>query len=107
MLLPDKDVAIRSGHAVAHRHPDPQGAGPTGTVDSTSATTNRPGVWLLWAVAGTGDAVVEVPVTQKIVRVVSMDGNVVARETPDLHLRLNLKGDLKMAPAVLVIDRSK
>lgn len=74
-------------------------------VSATINPTNGPGVWVLWAVAGAGDALVEVPVTHSRVAVVSINGQPVPFAATDMQTQFTLKGDPKMPPPVLVIDR--
>ncbi len=95
MNAADTEVKVRRGRAAVFRHPDG---------DPPSATGQ---VWILWAVAGAGDAQVEVPVTREQVTLVQVDGTESLTNTPDHWLSLTLKGDRKMAPPVMVIDRSK
>jgi hypothetical protein len=105
MLAADKEIRVRSGRAVAFHHPDPLTTFNSGQLNS-AATTNRPGVWVLWAVADAGDAVVEIPVTQTSVRAISGNGSAESIEANGGHVRIRLKGDPRMAPPVLVSDRA-
>ena len=88
----DADVKILRGHATAFRHLD--GAGPESGQ-----------VWVLWAVADQGDAQVEVPVIRDRVILVQVDGTITEQHPCGHRLTVNLKGDRKMAPPVLVVDR--
>jgi len=92
MLPADEQVTVRHGKAVAFRHPDRSG---------------RPGdqVWVLWAKAGSGDAVVEVPVHQTRVEVVSVTDERTSLHAAGGKVRVQLLGDAKMAPPVLLLDR--
>jgi hypothetical protein len=89
----DADVIVRRGTVNAFRHRD---ARPDGG-DT---------VWVLWAAADTGDAQVEVPVGHGRVTLVRVDGSETVAETPDRRLNVELKGDRKMAPPVIVVDRA-
>ena len=92
MKTADSEVKILRGHAAVFRHPDDE----------------RPEagqVWILWAIAGTGDARVEVPVRRIQVRLVQADGSESITSAPGHQLRLELNGDRKMPPPVLVLDR--
>lgn len=88
MLRDKTGVKVLHGNVVAYRHPTRGGT-----------------VWALWATAGTGNARVEVPVRSAHVEVVTVTGE--PASLPDQHGRLtiDLTGDTKMAPPVLVIDR--
>jgi len=88
----DTEVKALRGRAAAFRHPDgdPSDAGQ---------------VWILWAIADTGDAEVAVPITRERVTLVQVDGSESFTSTPGHRLNLVLKGDHKMAPPVMVIDR--
>jgi hypothetical protein len=85
-------VNVRSGTPVVFCHED-----------STNADAGC--VWVLWATAGTGDAVVEIPVIRERVQVVQVDGTETTPPAANRLLRLQLRGESKMAPPVLVIDR--
>ena len=88
----DALVKDLKGHATAFLHRD--GDGPE---------AGR--VWVLWAVAGQDDSQVEVPVLRDRVTLVQLDGSKTEHDSSDHILTVNLKGDRKMAPPVLVIDR--
>lgn len=60
---------------------------------------------VLWAVADQGDAQVEVPVIRDRVTLVQVDGSNTEHRLSGHALTVNLKGDRKMAPPVLVVDR--
>jgi hypothetical protein len=62
-------------------------------------------VWVVWPLAKTGDATVEIPVRRSQVQVVFVDGTARALTASNDRVRFDLKGDTKLAPAVLVIDR--
>ena len=88
----DAQVKALRGHATAFLHHD--GAGPEAGK-----------VWVLWAVADQGDARVEVPVTHDRVTLMQVDGSKTEHDSSSHILTVNLKGDRKMAPPVLVVDR--
>jgi len=74
-------------------------------VDDSSPKAGR--VWVIWPVADKGDARIQVPTIRDRVKVVAVDGSqrqidCIATEHT---ITLDLPGDTKMAPAVLVIDR--
>jgi hypothetical protein len=48
---------------------------------------------------------VEVPVTRERVTLVQVDGSESVTSAPGHRLALELKGDRKMAPPVIVVDR--
>jgi len=89
----DAEVKVLRGRAAAFRHPDGE-------------QSEAGQVWILWAIADTGDAQVEVPVTRERVTLVQVDGSESVPSAPGHWLTLELKGDRKMAPPVIVIDRS-
>jgi hypothetical protein len=88
----EADVRVVQGQARAFRHPD--GSGPGAGC-----------VWVLWAVADTGDARVEVPAAGAHVTLVHVDGSKTASQASDHRVTVELQGDKKMAPPLLVIDR--
>jgi hypothetical protein len=92
MNAADSEVKILRGRAAVFRHPD----------DEQPAAGQ---VWILWAIAGTGEAQVEVPVRRKQVRLVQADGSESITRAPGHQFRLELNGDRKMPPPVLVLDR--
>jgi hypothetical protein len=92
MLEASNEVTVVKGQISVFRHPE-------------ADEPNGSQVWVIWPLADTGDATVEIPVQRPQVQVVSVDGqfrNVIAS---DGRVRLDLKGDSKMAPTLLVIDR--
>jgi hypothetical protein len=92
MLETAGEVVVIHGKIAAFRHPD--------------ATVSDAGqVWVVWPLAGTGAATIEIPMVNCEPRLVSVTGEsrtLVARHG---RVRLDLHGDAKMAPAVLIIDR--
>ena len=92
MQLAVKDVQVTRGTVLAFRHLD--GADP------------REGqVWVLWPAAGTGEATVRVPVCQAEVELISVTGQSSLRRASDGWVQIDLPGDPKMAPSVLLVDR--
>jgi hypothetical protein len=88
----DAEVKVQGGSAVAFRHPD-------------GKRSEAGQVWILWAVADSGDAQVEVPVTRPQVTLVGVDGLESIANAPDHRLTIVLRGDPKMPPPVMVVDR--
>lgn len=89
----DADVIVRRGTVNAFRHRD-----------SAAAETGQ--VWVLWAAAGAGDAQVEVPVIHQQVTLLQVDGSEIVADSLSHRLTVELKGDRKMAPPVIVVDRA-
>ena len=92
MLEAANEVAVIQGHITAFRHPD-------------APEPDAGQVWVLWPLANSGDAVVEIPARRREVRVVSVDRESRIVAASNGRVRLNLKSDAKMSPAVLLIDR--
>ena len=88
----DADLKVLRGRVTAFRHLD-------------GATAEAGQVWVLWAVADTGDAQVEVPVIRERVTLVNVNGSETVAHAPGKRLTVELKGDRKMAPPAIVIDR--
>ena len=86
-------IRVVRGKAAAFRHQDSPAAG-------------AGQVWIAWAMAGAGDAVLEVPVLRQRVQVVSVDGPSEMVLPTQGWVRLYLPGDAKMAPGRLVVDRT-
>ena len=78
-MLPDDRVRVVSGNVSAFRHP-----------------ADQP-VWIVWAKAGTGAAVVDLPAAGKIASIHTVAGEVVNTHATDGFYRLELAGDAKMA----------
>ena len=94
MELAVRNVQVLQGTAVAFRHrdgPDPRDGQ----------------VWIIWPAADTGDATVRVPVRQAEVEVISVTGPASRLRASDGWVRIELPGDAKMAPGVLVVDRPR
>jgi hypothetical protein len=92
-MLPASDaIAIQHGQAVAFRHPD----GPDAEARQ---------VWIAWSLAGGDGAVVEIPVRRERVKVVFVDGKSEFIAPQRGRVRIELRGDVKMPPPVIVIDR--
>jgi len=92
MQRADQQVQVSSGNPVVFRH-----------LDHTNAQAGR--VWVLWAAADTGEAEVEVPSVGQQVARVSLDGAKTLLTSTNGRVRIHLRGDTKMAPPVLLIDR--
>jgi hypothetical protein len=93
MLAGDTDVKVSRGNVTAFRHPD-------GDLPDAGQ------VWILWAHANTGSAEVEIPVHRDQITLVQVDGEeVIVAAAPGRRLKIELKGDRKMAPPVIVVDR--
>ncbi len=101
----ESEVKVLRGSATAFRHQD-------------GVTREAGQVWVLWAVAGTGNAQVEIPVIRKgvtviqvdgtateLLTVIQVDGTTKEQDTPTNHLTIEQKGDSKMAPPILILDR--
>jgi len=88
----DAEVKVTNGRAVAFAH-----------LDGDKPEAGQ--VWVLWAVADTGDARVTVPVIHERVDMISVGGVKTSRRASDHRLTVDLKGDGKMPPPVLVVDR--
>ncbi|MBE0544613.1 MAG: hypothetical protein IH623_25010 [Verrucomicrobia bacterium] len=93
MLEAANEVTVVQGQIAAFRHPEAE-------------EPNASQVWVIWPLANTGDATVEVPVRRPQAQVVSVNGESRSVTARDGRVRLDLRGDSKMAPALLVIDRS-
>ncbi|HTI72201.1 MAG TPA: hypothetical protein VMF06_19650 [Candidatus Limnocylindria bacterium] len=92
MIPASREIRTIQGQTEAFRHP-------VGELPSAGW------VWVLWPVAGTGNAIIEIPVqNQRIVGI-----NVRDETTPYTpsggRIRLELRGDDKMAPGIIVVDQ--
>ena len=92
MLPATKEVSTLKGQVAAFRHPD----GPEPLAGQ---------VWVLWAMAGSGDAIVELPAIRNAVTQIGVDGASQVLTANANRVRVVLRGDKKMAPGVLVVDR--
>ncbi len=92
MMPAETELDVVEGKATAFRHPD-------------GADSDAGQVWVVWALADTGGAVVTLPVRRETVEVLAVDGSRETIEVVDGRVRLELKGDSKMPPPVLVVDR--
>jgi hypothetical protein len=92
MFRMSNQVEVLSGQATAFWHPD-QPASAAG------------GVWTLWADAGTGDATVSIPLNRGEAILRRVDGSTQIMRGDQGRVRIPLRGDAKMAPPTLVIDR--
>ena len=88
----DSEVRPLRGHLRAFRHTDAGG-------------TDAGQVWVLWAVAGAGPARAEVPALRARVTLVHVDGTKSEASARGGRITVELEGDAKMAPPVLVVDR--
>ena len=61
---------------------------------------------MLWAAADSGNAQVEVPVVHERVKLVRVDGTETVADSPGHRLVVQLKGDRKMSPPMIIIDRT-
>jgi hypothetical protein len=91
MMSATREIGVLRGRAVAFRHPDRAGSGQ---------------VWVIWAVVNTGSAMVEVPVCHQEVEAISVNGQSTPLLAENGRVHVELTGDTKMPPPVLVIDRS-
>jgi hypothetical protein len=94
MLPATNDISVVQGQVAAFRHPD--GPGPEAGQ-----------VWVIWARAGTGAAVVEVPARREQVEIVSVEGQSKPSAVNAGRVRVDLKGDSKMPAPVMVVDRGR
>ena len=93
MLEASNKVVVVQGQVAAFLHPDSQ-------------AKDGGQVWVLWALADTGDATVEVPVRRDRLEAISADGRSETLAAAEQRVRLILKGDAKMPAPMLLIDRS-
>ena len=92
MQRADHAVKVLSGQVVTYLHKD-------------GLTPEDGQVWILWAVPGSGDAIVEVPTIQKVAVTLEVDGTKHQQETTKGLISVKLIGDEKMAPPTLIVDR--
>jgi hypothetical protein len=83
---------VLSGRATVFWHADPPAPEPGG-------------VWALWAEAGAGDATVSIPIARGEAIIRQVDGASQVVHAVNGRAIIFLRGDAKMAPPVLVIDR--
>jgi hypothetical protein len=88
----DADVIVRHGTVSAFRHRD-------------TATEEAGQIWVLWAAADSGDAQVEVPIEHEHVKLLQVDGSETVSDSASHRLTVELKGDRKMAPPLIIVDR--
>ena len=93
MLPANQEVSVLHGQVAAFRHPE----GPEPEAGQ---------VWIVWALANTGAATIEVPIRQPQAEAISVDGKKTILQPANGRVRLELKGDAKMAPPLLLVDRS-
>ena len=92
MLPAKKEVSVVQGQVAAFRHPD----GPEPEAGQ---------VLITWALANTGDAIIEIPTRRSHLEATSVEGQRRILEPINGRVRLELRGDAKMAPPVLLVDR--
>jgi hypothetical protein len=92
MLPASDEVVVVQGQVAAFRHPE-------GTEPDAGQ------IWVVWALAGTGPAQVEVPARRARVTVIAVDGQSSLLAANARRVRLDLKGDSKMPAPVIVVDR--
>ena len=93
MLAASNEVkVVVEGRVAVFRHPD----GPE---------PNAGQVWVICARPETGPATVQVPAQRERVEVVSVDGQSNTITAAAGRVRIELKGDSKMAAPLLVVDR--
>ena len=92
MLLASEDVQVPRGTVLAFRH-----------VDGADLRAGQ--VWIVWPTADTGDATVRIPARQPEVEVIAVTGESSRLRARDGWVQIELPGDRKMAPGVLVVDR--
>ncbi len=91
-LLPaNPELTARHGKVAAFRHP----------IGGASAKGN---VWIIWPLAGTGDAVLDLAVRHERVTLITVTGESKPVTAGSGRVTLELKGDAKMAAGVLVLD---
>jgi hypothetical protein len=93
MLNAYNEVVVVHGQVAAFRHPE-------------GAEPKAGQVWIVWPLANSGGATVEIPTRQPRVRVVGVNGESRNLATEGGRVRLDLKGDARMAAPLLVIDPS-
>jgi len=93
MVEAASEGTVVQGQVSVFRHPE--GAEPTAGQ-----------IWIVWAVANTGDAVIELPAQRPRLRVVTVDGTIRTLIAGRGRVQLELKGDSKMAAPVIVLDRA-
>jgi hypothetical protein len=93
MCRMSNQVDILSGRAMVYWHPG-----------SDQPAPGSGGVWVLWAEAGAGNAVVSVPVERAQAILRQVDGTSRFVSTAKGRVRIDLRGDAKMPPPVLLID---
>jgi hypothetical protein len=92
MLPANKEISILQGQVAAFRHPD----GPEPEAGQ---------VWIIWALANTGQAIIEIPTRHPHPEATTVDGKRTILEPVNGRVRLELLGDAKMAPPLLLVDR--
>ncbi|MEO8350921.1 MAG: hypothetical protein ABI680_04265, partial [Chthoniobacteraceae bacterium] len=85
-------LRIESGKAAAFIH-----------ADDDNPAGGR--VWIVWALADSGDAVIKIPVLRPRVSIVNVEGRADSVVAENGRVRVTLRGDEKMPAPLLVIDR--
>lgn len=93
MLPANEQVRVLRGNAIAFLH-----------LDSPEPDAGR--VWVVWAAADSGTAVVEIPARRARLALIGVDGQRQMLEASGGKIRLYLEGDRKMAPGSLLLDRN-
>ncbi|TWT82819.1 hypothetical protein CA13_42820 [Planctomycetes bacterium CA13] len=94
MLAASDQIEVVDGSAVAFQ-----------CLDGDGVEAGR--VWIVWAQADTGDAMIDLPVIGDHVQIVSVGGQREMKPASQGRVRLLLGGDPKMPAPVLVVDRAK
>ena len=90
----DNEVKLLTGgtNLVAYRHLD-------------GSKPDEGQVWVLWTAAGSANATIELPAHNTTVTLISTDGSKTQQEPVAGRVTVELTGDQKMSPPVLVVDR--
>ena len=95
MLRMSNQVDVIGGRANVFWHPDHE------------QPSSQEGVWILWAEAGTGEASVSVPVRGSTAVLRQVDDSQTVVQATNGRVTIRLRGDAKMPPPVLALDRSR
>jgi hypothetical protein len=90
----DREIKVLTGgvNLVAYRHLD-------------GSQPDEGQVWVLWTEPGSANATIELPAHNTTVTLISTDGSKIQQEPVAGRVTVELTGDKKMAPPVLVVDR--
>jgi hypothetical protein len=94
MLRASNQVEVIRGRANVFWHPD------------QAQPASQEGVWILWAEAGPGEASVSLPARRSMAILRQMDGSQTVVPATNGKVTIFLRGDAKMAPPILALDRS-